>query len=141
MLKLTLFPDSQLSHTAHMCQGVFLGVLWCCSTCVQTYRTGCWGLFCVSFLQASVPPTRPFCALYCMSKSCQADCMEHAEEARSALFFDASEYTLYEGTSCLTTQSFNPFVPTQEQISSMKEQQRHPPPFGKSSHCRLLKNF
>ena len=42
----------------------------------------------------------------------------------------------YEGMKRLSAQPFNPFMPTQELICSMKEQeQQQPPPFGKSLHC------
>lgn len=63
-----------------------------------------------------------------MNKSWAADIMEHEEEARRAPLFDASARIW--GHKRLWEQPFNPFMPTQEEVSNVKErkQQQQPPP-------------
>lgn len=73
------------------------------STCVQICQTGCWGLFCVSSFAGIRPTHQAFLRpMYCMSKSCAADCMEHAEVVRSAPLFDASVHIWRHEASLLS---------------------------------------
>lgn len=122
-----------------MCQGVVLGGLWRCSTCVQTYRTGCWGLFCVSPIcrHPSHPPGFSVpCTVWVKIALQTVWNMQRRRGARRS--FNASVYIWrHEASHHSFNQSFNPFMPTREHICSMNEQEQPPPPLGKSSQCYL----